>query len=178
MQGKEVNKSFTEWVQSLIASAEYFKYLLSVFKCRKLLKMDVMDFCSCCLYELSFCNPHQNSGICGSQIDGWYVKDSVPHYYCEKNSGYWTQLWLCLDCMLPPVSSHTYLIPLTLFLLHAVPVINQTSTLTDYVYWLCLLYCLNCTCFTLIFTSTGWFIKNLTIFESCIFWQTNSLSLI
>ena len=44
------------------------------------------------------------SGICGSQIDGWYVKDSAPHYYCQKDSGGWTLLWLCIDCMIPPVS--------------------------------------------------------------------------
>ena len=43
------------------------------------------------------------TGICGSQIDGWYVKDSAPHYYCTKDSGGWTLLWLCIDCMLPPV---------------------------------------------------------------------------
>ncbi|KAL5258335.1 hypothetical protein ACHWQZ_G008986 [Mnemiopsis leidyi] len=41
-------------------------------------------------------------GICGSQIDGWYVKDSAPHYYCQKDSGGWTLLWLCIDCMIPP----------------------------------------------------------------------------
>ncbi|XP_063679907.1 phospholipase A2 group XV-like [Bolinopsis microptera] len=44
-------------------------------------------------------------GICGSQIDGWYVKDSAPHYYCTKDSGGWTLLWLCIDCMLPPTIS-------------------------------------------------------------------------
>jgi len=44
-------------------------------------------------------------GIFGSQVDGWYKKESVPHYYCTKDSKDWTTLWLCLECMLPPTLS-------------------------------------------------------------------------
>jgi len=42
-------------------------------------------------------------GIFGSQIDGWIDKDEAPHYFCQKKSGGWVTLWLCLECMVPKV---------------------------------------------------------------------------
>lgn len=44
-------------------------------------------------------------GVFGSQVEGWYEKGSAPHIYCSKNSKGWTTLWLCIECMLPPVLS-------------------------------------------------------------------------
>ena len=44
-------------------------------------------------------------GIFGSQLDAWYNKTVAPHYICSKDSGGFTTIWLCFQCMVPKVTA-------------------------------------------------------------------------